>query len=46
MENNIYFDRCIDFLVRMIEKYGDTIELPDTYNTKSIPTHEESRKVA
>ena len=23
MEQNIAFERCIDFLTRMIEKYGD-----------------------
>ena len=22
---DIYFDQCVDFLARMIEKYGDTI---------------------
>lgn len=29
MEQNIYFERCIDFMARMIEKYGDEILLPD-----------------
>ena len=24
---NIEFDRCIDFLTRMIEKYGDEIKI-------------------
>ena len=25
MQQNIEFDRCIDFLVRMIDKYGDEV---------------------
>ena len=25
MEQNIAFERCIDFLIRMIEKYGDEL---------------------
>ena len=25
MEHNIAFERCIDFLTRMIEKYGDEL---------------------
>lgn len=25
MEQNIAFERCIDFLTRMIEKYGDEL---------------------
>lgn len=25
MEDNIEFERCIEFLVRMIEKYGDVL---------------------
>jgi hypothetical protein len=29
LENNIYYDRCMDFLARMIEKYGDRIVFPD-----------------
>ena len=24
---DIYFEQCVDFLARMIEKYGDTISL-------------------
>jgi ribosome assembly protein YihI (activator of Der GTPase) len=27
-EQRVYFDRCMDFLARMMEKYGDEIELP------------------
>lgn len=27
-EQRMYFDRCMDFLVRMIEKYGDEVKLP------------------
>ena len=29
MQQNIEFERCIDFLVRMIDKYGDEV-LRDT----------------
>lgn len=25
MEQNIAFERCVDFLTRMIEKYGDEL---------------------
>ena len=28
-EQQMYFDQCVDFLARMIEKYGDQIKLPD-----------------
>lgn len=31
MEQNIAFERCVDFLARMIEKYGQ--ELLDEINT-------------
>ena len=27
MQQNIEFERCIDFLVRMIDKYGDEVLL-------------------
>lgn len=27
MEQNIYFERCVDFLARMIEKYGHELLL-------------------
>ena len=27
MQQNIKFERCIDFLVRMIDKYGDEVLL-------------------
>lgn len=30
MDENIYFEQCMDFLARMIEKYGDKVDLPDT----------------
>ena len=26
------FERCVDFLARMIEKYGDEVNLPKTTN--------------
>ncbi|MCC8121045.1 MAG: hypothetical protein LIO42_03460 [Oscillospiraceae bacterium] len=32
MEKNIYFEQCMDFLSRMIEKYGDKVELPQADN--------------
>lgn len=32
MEQNIAFERCVDFLARMIEKYGQ--ELLDEINTE------------
>ena len=28
-EQEMYFDQCVDFLARMIEKYGDRVILPD-----------------
>lgn len=28
-EQEMYFDQCMDFLARMIEKYGDQIRFPD-----------------
>ena len=28
-EQEMYFDQCMDFLARMIEKYGDQVKLPD-----------------
>lgn len=28
MEKNVYFEQCMDFLARMIEKYGDKVEFP------------------
>lgn len=28
-EQAMYFDQCMDFLARMIEKYGDRIHFPD-----------------
>lgn len=35
MEQNIAFERCIDFLTRMIEKYGDELlrEIQDIEET-------------
>ena len=36
MEENIAFERCVDFLARMIEKYGDELlqEIQDIEETK------------
>lgn len=28
-EQEMYFEQCVNFLARMIEKYGDQIKLPD-----------------
>lgn len=35
-EQRMYFDRCMDFLARMMEKYGDEVKLPlpETGTTK------------
>lgn len=35
MEQNIAFERCVDFLTRMIEKYGDELlrEIQDIEET-------------
>lgn len=47
MENNIYYDRCMEFLARMIEKYGDEIVLPDTSGQESPPeTHSETESAS
>ncbi len=27
-ERRMYFDRCMDFLARMMEKYGNEVKLP------------------
>lgn len=29
------FERCVDFLARMIEKYGDGVNLPKTADKKT-----------
>lgn len=36
MEQNIAFERCVDFLARMIEKYGDELlkEIQDIEETQ------------
>lgn len=36
MEQNIAFERCVDFLARMIEKYSDELlqEIQDIEETK------------
>lgn len=34
---NAAFDRCIDFLVRMIEKYGYSLLLEDVTMTYPLP---------
>ena len=35
MEQNIAFERCIDFLTRLIEKYGDEL-LEEIHGMKEI----------
>ncbi len=30
MEKKIYFERCIDFLAKMIEKYGNELEIAES----------------
>lgn len=30
---DVYFNQCVDFLVRMIEKYGDTISQAEEKKT-------------
>lgn len=33
MKYSVEFERCVDFLARMIEKYGNEVELPNTTQT-------------
>lgn len=35
MEQNIYFERCVDFLARMIEKYGDELLVEENEKEES-----------
>ena len=35
---NAAFDQCMDFLARMIEKYGDKVELPKAGITEPATT--------
>lgn len=35
MKNSVEFERCADFLARMIEKYGNEICLPNTTEDKN-----------
>ena len=35
MRSNAEFERCADFLARMIEKYGDELSLPQTANEQN-----------
>ncbi len=35
---NAAFDQCMDFLARMIEKYGDKVDLPKAGTTESTAT--------
>ena len=30
MEKEIYFEHCIDFLAKMIEKYGNELEIAES----------------
>ena len=44
MQQNIEFERCIDFLVRMIDKYGDEVlrELEEEKENKEVHNSEKS----
>ena len=35
MKNSVEFERCADFLARMIEKYGNEVCLPNTTEDKN-----------
>lgn len=35
MNYSVEFERCVDFLARMIEKYGNEVELPNTTQTQN-----------
>lgn len=37
MEQNIQFERCIDFLAKMMEKYGDKLLREETENLTEKP---------
>ncbi len=41
MDQNIHFERCVNFLARMIEKYGDELLLEEQ---EKVIQHEESVK--
>ena len=44
MQQNIEFERCIDFLVRMIDKYGEEVlrELEEEQQNKEVHILEKS----
>lgn len=42
MEQNIYFERCVDFLARMIEKYGDELLLEENEKEKQPESKSET----
>ena len=44
MQQNIEFERCIDFLVRMIDKYGEEVlrELEEEQENKEVHNWEKS----
>ena len=45
MQQNIEFERCIDFLVRMIDKYGDEVlrELEEEKQNKKEKEEKEAQ---
>lgn len=43
LENNVYFDHCMDFLARMIEKYGDRIVFPDQETPEEKPERKKKK---
>jgi len=42
MEQNIHFERCVDFLARMIEKYGDELLLEENEKEKQPESKSET----
>lgn len=36
LKQNMYYDQCISFLARMIEKYGGNISLPEPGSAEMI----------
>lgn len=36
MEKSVEFERCADFLARMIEKYGNEVCLPNTTQINNV----------
>ncbi len=49
MKYSVEFERCVDFLARMIEKYGNEVELPNTThidkNTEDATSDSDDRRL-